>query len=110
VHPSPSPGGANFSIMMECTPESGLCHSVCTLGILPKQIRSRKEDKNANTICVEVKCDEDLFLKIKSVPIIKGAELLLLKFKKHSPEQLYAFFFKGKEKGERVNLKICTTI
>jgi hypothetical protein len=22
---------ANFSIMMECTPESGSCHSVCTL-------------------------------------------------------------------------------
>jgi hypothetical protein len=77
VHPLPSPGWANFSITMECTPESGHCHSVCTLGILPKQIRRRKEDKNANTICVEVKCDEDLFLKIKSVPIIKGAELLL---------------------------------
>ncbi len=29
-HP-PSPGWANFSIMMECTPESGLCPSVCTL-------------------------------------------------------------------------------
>jgi hypothetical protein len=23
---------ANFSIMIECTPESGNCHSVCTLG------------------------------------------------------------------------------
>ncbi len=79
MHPSPSPGWANFSIMMKCTPESGHCHSMCTLGILQKQIRSRKEDKNANTICVEVKCDEDdedFFLKIKSGPIIKGAELI----------------------------------
>ncbi len=29
--PPPSPGWANFSIMMECTPESGRCHSVYTL-------------------------------------------------------------------------------
>jgi hypothetical protein len=29
--PQPSPDWANFSIMMECTPESGHCHSVCTL-------------------------------------------------------------------------------
>jgi hypothetical protein len=27
----PVPGWANFSIMMECTPESGHCHSVCSL-------------------------------------------------------------------------------
>ncbi len=31
MHPPPSPAGANFSIMMECTPKSGRCHSVCTL-------------------------------------------------------------------------------
>ncbi len=29
--PPPSPGWANFSIIMECTPESCNCHSVCTL-------------------------------------------------------------------------------
>jgi hypothetical protein len=29
--PPSSPGLANFSIMMECTPECGHCHSVCTL-------------------------------------------------------------------------------
>ncbi len=29
--PQPSLGRANFSIMMECTPESDHCHSVCTL-------------------------------------------------------------------------------
>ncbi len=29
LHP-PSLAWANFSIMMECTPESGRCHSVCT--------------------------------------------------------------------------------
>ncbi len=28
VHPPPSPGWADFSVMMECTPESGNCHSV----------------------------------------------------------------------------------
>jgi hypothetical protein len=28
---TPTPGWANFSIMMECTPESGHCPSVCTL-------------------------------------------------------------------------------
>jgi hypothetical protein len=27
----PSPAWANFSIMMECMPESNRCHSVCTL-------------------------------------------------------------------------------
>jgi hypothetical protein len=27
----PSPGSANFSIMMECMPENGSCHSLCTL-------------------------------------------------------------------------------
>jgi hypothetical protein len=32
VHtPPPSPAWANFSIMMECTSESGRCHSVCIL-------------------------------------------------------------------------------
>jgi hypothetical protein len=31
VHPPPSPGWADFIIMMECMPESGHCHSVCTL-------------------------------------------------------------------------------
>ncbi len=31
--PPPSPGWANFSIMMECTPESsGHCHSVYSVG------------------------------------------------------------------------------
>jgi hypothetical protein len=29
--PPPPPAWADFSIMMECTPESGNCHSVCTL-------------------------------------------------------------------------------
>jgi hypothetical protein len=27
----PSPGCADFTIMLECTPESGNCNSVCTL-------------------------------------------------------------------------------
>jgi hypothetical protein len=31
VRPPPSPGWADFSIMMEFTPESGRCHSVCVL-------------------------------------------------------------------------------
>ncbi len=31
ITPHPSPGWADFSIMMECTPKSGNCHSVCTL-------------------------------------------------------------------------------
>jgi len=31
VHPPPSPGWANFSIMMENTPGCGHCHSVSTL-------------------------------------------------------------------------------
>jgi hypothetical protein len=31
VHPPPSPAWANFSIMMERTPKSGRCHSVCIL-------------------------------------------------------------------------------
>ncbi len=29
--PPPPPAWANFSIVMKCTPGSGLCHSVCTL-------------------------------------------------------------------------------
>jgi hypothetical protein len=29
ISPPPSPAGANISIMMECTPKSGRCHSVC---------------------------------------------------------------------------------
>jgi hypothetical protein len=28
--PTPSPGWAEFTIMMECTPESGHCQSICT--------------------------------------------------------------------------------
>jgi hypothetical protein len=31
VHSSSTPARADFSIMMECTPEIGYCHSVCTL-------------------------------------------------------------------------------
>jgi hypothetical protein len=31
VHPQPSPDWANFSSMMDCTLESGVCHSVCAL-------------------------------------------------------------------------------
>jgi hypothetical protein len=31
--PPPSPGWADFTIMMECTPESSHCHSVCTLSL-----------------------------------------------------------------------------
>jgi hypothetical protein len=31
MHPPSLPAWANFSIMMECTPESGRCHSVYTL-------------------------------------------------------------------------------
>ncbi len=30
AHP-PLPGWADFTIMMECVPKSGHCHSVCTL-------------------------------------------------------------------------------
>jgi hypothetical protein len=30
---APSPGWPNFSIMIECTPERGNCHSVCTLSL-----------------------------------------------------------------------------
>jgi hypothetical protein len=34
VHPPPpSLGWADFTLMMECTPESGHCHSVCTLRV-----------------------------------------------------------------------------
>ncbi len=29
--PPPSPAWVDFSTMMQCTPESGRCHSVCTL-------------------------------------------------------------------------------
>ncbi len=32
MHPLPSPAWAIFSIMMECTPGIGHCHTVCTLG------------------------------------------------------------------------------
>jgi hypothetical protein len=31
VHPPASPGWAGFTILLACTPESGHCHSVCTL-------------------------------------------------------------------------------
>ncbi len=40
VHrPPPSPAWANFTLMMECTPESGRCHSVCTLWIPVSKIQ-----------------------------------------------------------------------
>jgi hypothetical protein len=39
VHPPPSPAWANFTLMMECTPESSRCYSVysvvCTQFALP---------------------------------------------------------------------------
>jgi hypothetical protein len=37
VHPPPSRAWANFSIMMECMPESGRCHSVYSLLCILKQ-------------------------------------------------------------------------
>ncbi len=40
MHPPPSHAWANFSIMMECMPESGLCHSVCTLCLNLQNINS----------------------------------------------------------------------
>ncbi len=50
---TPSPGWANFNIMMECTPDSGNCHSVCTLwgwqwicGYMPR---------NTNVFCTQHK-------------------------------------------------------
>ncbi len=30
MHAPPPPGWTEFTIMMECTPESGLCQSICT--------------------------------------------------------------------------------
>jgi hypothetical protein len=38
VHTPPPPAWANFSIMMKCMPESGRCHSVCTLWIYPSYL------------------------------------------------------------------------
>jgi hypothetical protein len=37
--PQPFPGCADFTIMMECTPESGLYHSVCTLWFVIRRER-----------------------------------------------------------------------
>ncbi len=34
MYPLHSPAWANFSIMMECTPESGRCHSVYSVDII----------------------------------------------------------------------------
>jgi hypothetical protein len=31
VHPLPAPAWADFTLKMECTPESSHCHSVCTV-------------------------------------------------------------------------------
>jgi hypothetical protein len=31
VHPPPSPARANYTLMMECTPESDCCFSVCSV-------------------------------------------------------------------------------
>ncbi len=42
VHPPLSPASADFSIMMECTPEIGHCHSMCTLWSLRRK-RSREK-------------------------------------------------------------------
>ncbi len=38
--PPPTPGWADFSLRMECTPESGHCHSVCTLWVEPPDFLS----------------------------------------------------------------------
>ncbi len=38
--PPTSPGWANFSIMMECTPENGKCRSACTLWLGPQSTQS----------------------------------------------------------------------
>jgi hypothetical protein len=42
VHPPPSPAWANFTLMMECTPESSRCYSVYSVAI-PLAYPSRKE-------------------------------------------------------------------
>ncbi len=39
--PPPSPGWAYFNIVMECTPGSGICHSVCTLCLCWSRIHER---------------------------------------------------------------------
>jgi hypothetical protein len=54
LHPSPSPGWANFSIMMECTPESGNCHSVCTLcAVHRKNLLRTKHALPYTTKCIQ---------------------------------------------------------
>ncbi len=37
LHPPPSTGWADFTIMVECTPENGYCNSLCTLCISHSQ-------------------------------------------------------------------------
>ncbi len=53
MHPLPSPAWANFSIMMECMPESGRCHSVCILfGRSNRGLYEPFKDKDRNAFIV----------------------------------------------------------
>jgi hypothetical protein len=51
---------ADFSTMMECTPESGCCHSVYSLVFLPQtiyqkgfEVHSERNMKHLNSACVQ---------------------------------------------------------
>ncbi len=50
VHTPPAPAWANFSIIMECSPECGRCHSMCTLWVPRVWDRNTCTDTNTRPI------------------------------------------------------------
>ncbi len=50
MHPPPSPAWANFTLMMECRPESSVCYSVYSVGISMVKTRERPETRGRTLI------------------------------------------------------------
>jgi hypothetical protein len=66
VHAPPSPAKADFPIMMECTPELGHCHSVCTLCSEPTNClpTPRKEPRRGGSLKQINSCRKVLFCRV----------------------------------------------
>jgi hypothetical protein len=57
VHPSPSPAWANFTLMIECTPESSVCYSMYSVvssvlnhTFVPEEDKDREREERKEVV------------------------------------------------------------
>jgi hypothetical protein len=78
----PSPGWAEFTIMMECTPESCHCHSICTFSSVVRFISGRK--------CVIPNCSYQSYSDLSGIfPFLVLANQVTLRY---SSSRIVEFF------------------